>query len=163
MLTKPSCPSRPETAAAVSYLVQSLVSQRAKQAEPGRIHRAGAKAVTKPMKSDRDRMRTTIRVLDLCSGSGCISLLFWHEYYSLTSKMNFTVPRLEIVGLEASSEALELARENHASLLYEQSNCSPEAVLSLQQMEFIRANVLRREDSPKELLDLNTLRQVRFS
>jgi hypothetical protein len=108
-------------------------------------------------------MRTTIRVFDLCSGSGCIPLLFWHQFYNFASKANFTVPHLEILGLDASSEALKLAQDNHASLLSQRSNCSPEAMLSLQQMEFIRANVLHQKGSPEDLLDLNTLRQVRFS
>ena len=45
------------------------------------------------------------RILDLCSGSGCISLLL----YALISKQ---IPSLEIFGIDISQKAVDLARQN---------------------------------------------------
>jgi release factor glutamine methyltransferase len=46
-----------------------------------------------------------LRVLDLCSGSGCISLAIAHHLLKITNK-------LEVVGIDNSSSAIALARIN---------------------------------------------------
>ncbi|KAI4158010.1 MAG: hypothetical protein LQ342_007834 [Letrouitia transgressa] len=47
----------------------------------------------------------TLRVLDLCTGTGCIALLFYH----LLSKQ---LPSLDILGIDISRTAVSLARKN---------------------------------------------------
>ena len=104
-----------------------------------------------------------LRVFDLCSGTGCIPLLFWHEYYRAASKAAKELPELEIVGFEMSEAALSLARENHASLMQQQSlhrTASDVAMRSLQQIDFVQANVLYRKNSPDNLRELPTIREA---
>lgn len=178
---------RPETAAAVSYLVKSLVSQTAKRFEA--VERTNhAQAVQAADESDGDRetaskdarsqrsqrdeknrllqrarMKPSLKVFDLCSGSGCIPLLFWHEYFKAAQDMHVSMPGLEILGFEMSKEALSLARENHEIVQMEQSEqgrASLEASQSLQHLKFIQANVLNLMNSTKELSGLPQLREA---
>ena len=168
---------RPETAAAVSYLVQSLLAAKAKLAEKkrgrGADHYEEAHAPKGGMNKKRRemaRMREVVRVFDLCCGSGCIPLLFWHEFYSSAAASSIRLPQLEIVGFDASTDAIQLARENHAMIGPETLQLSDsmrttainlrKATSSLQSMEFLQANVLRRNNSPEELRKLMTLRQA---
>ncbi|KAG9195345.1 hypothetical protein G6011_00466 [Alternaria panax] len=48
-----------------------------------------------------------VRVLDLCTGTGCIPLLFHHELSSALDKVN-----LRLLGVDISEKALHLARHN---------------------------------------------------
>lgn len=48
-----------------------------------------------------------IRVLDLCTGTGCIPLLFHHEISSASNNIN-----LRVLGVDISEKALRLARHN---------------------------------------------------
>ncbi|CAI9631724.1 s-adenosyl-l-methionine-dependent methyltransferase [Alternaria burnsii] len=48
-----------------------------------------------------------IRVLDLCTGTGCIPLLFHHEISSASNSIN-----LRVLGVDISEKALRLARHN---------------------------------------------------
>jgi methylase of polypeptide subunit release factors len=83
-----------------------------------------------------------LRVLDLCTGSGCIPLLFHHEFYSTNAS---TSTLLELVGIDISTQALSLARENlihqiaHAAR--QQTGRSPRN-RSLNQIGFVQADVL---------------------
>ncbi|OJD28241.1 hypothetical protein ACJ73_00371 [Blastomyces percursus] len=54
---------------------------------------------------DRHRHLPTLRILDLCTGTGCIPLL-------LHSLLSPVFPKLEICGVDISSRALRLACEN---------------------------------------------------
>lgn len=48
-----------------------------------------------------------LRLLDLCTGTGCIPLLFRHELYAAREDVN-----LRILGVDVSDKALQLARLN---------------------------------------------------
>jgi methylase of polypeptide subunit release factors len=51
-----------------------------------------------------------LRVLDLCTGTGCIPLLFAHEFYTNTDQECET--DLRVLGVDVSSKALKLAEHN---------------------------------------------------
>ncbi|KAH6715020.1 S-adenosyl-L-methionine-dependent methyltransferase [Leptodontidium sp. MPI-SDFR-AT-0119] len=88
---------RPETESYTTYLAHLANSH---------------KLISKVSKSNPDKRRfkelsQSLRILDLCSGSGCISLLL----YSLLSTK---FPKLQIFGLDISKQAVSLAKENLA-------------------------------------------------
>lgn len=109
---------RQETAASVTYLVNRLVQRRS-------------------------QLPSRLRVLDLCTGTGCIPLLFHDELYSAIAKH----PRLELLGIDLSKDAVRLARLNWQEQLKDQTNVRGEKsprVQSLERTNFMRANVLAR-------------------
>ncbi|OCK77957.1 S-adenosyl-L-methionine-dependent methyltransferase [Lepidopterella palustris CBS 459.81] len=77
---------RQETAASVTHLVDLL-----RQAED---------------------LPSELRVLDLCTGTGCIPLLFQHEF----NKARHDKGRLRLLGVDISPIAVRLARYNHMRL-----------------------------------------------
>ncbi|KAK5107563.1 hypothetical protein LTR62_001006 [Meristemomyces frigidus] len=77
--------SSPETAAYVSYLSRLLL---------------------------HERLPHHLRVLDLCTGTGCIPLLFHHELHATRPELD-TTP--EFVGVDISATAINLANENRAT------------------------------------------------
>lgn len=87
--------TRPETEAYTTYLGQLLNAERD-------CHASSDSIQIRKVKEEESRM---LSILDVCSGSGCISLLL-HAH--LTQKF----PRLEITGWDISPEALALSREN---------------------------------------------------
>ena len=46
-----------------------------------------------------------MRILDLCTGTGCIALQVYHDLYS-------AFPHIEVLGIDISSTAIQLARKN---------------------------------------------------
>lgn len=52
-----------------------------------------------------------LRVLDLCTGTGCIPLLFHHDLYAARDDVE-----LRVLGIDISPKALQLARHNHNRL-----------------------------------------------
>lgn len=84
-----------ETAAAVEYLVQRLCDDSSSIARGDNV-------------DSRDAQSPAFRLLDLCTGSGCIPLLFGHEF----TKQITNGRRLECVGVDFSQQAIDLAREN---------------------------------------------------
>lgn len=86
-----------------------------------------------------------LRVLDLCTGAGCIPLLFHHEYFSDTSHANNT---LELVGVDISPEALSLARENlihQIAQLASSPSVSSHQMKSIHSIGFVQADVLSED------------------
>jgi methylase of polypeptide subunit release factors len=83
-----------------------------------------------------------LRILDLCTGTGCIPLLFHNQFYSANPS---TSTLLELVGVDISADALSLAREN---LIHQIANAArqrtgpPKRTKSLNQIGFVQANVL---------------------
>lgn len=73
---------RPETAASVMYLTTLLT---------------------------RRYSPSTLRLLDLCTGTGCIPLLFQHEFRKHNVR---NVGSLESLGIDVSEKAVHLANEN---------------------------------------------------
>ncbi|KAF2397135.1 S-adenosyl-L-methionine-dependent methyltransferase [Trichodelitschia bisporula] len=78
-----------------------------------------------------------LRVLDLCTGTGCISLLFAH----LFPKQRTPVKALQIVGVDIAPEAVQLAEENRRALL------DQAAISSLQNLRYIQADLFPPEES----------------
>lgn len=114
------------------------------------------------------RLPQPLRVYDLCSGSGCIALLFWHRYWTLATEQLLKVPYVRITGAEASPEACRLAHQNRDLMLHQRNK--PQRTMdrlihgkwltdSLNQLSFVRVNVLRRQNSSKELQSLQTLQE----
>jgi methylase of polypeptide subunit release factors len=95
---------RPETEAYTTHLAELLIkrtvddetfrSRLEENIEPG----GGGKHFTPP---------PDLRILDVCSGSGCISLLL---HYLLSKSERF--PKLQIKGVDISEDAVALANEN---------------------------------------------------
>jgi len=75
-----------------------------------------------------------LTILDLCTGTGCISLLL----YSLLSKH---ISQLQITGVDISTKALRLARQN---LLLNTTRASV-PISTKPQLRFISGNVLLEE------------------
>lgn len=83
-----------------------------------------------------------LRVLDLCTGSGCIPLLFHHEFYTGSPDIDTS---LELVGVDVSSNALSLARENLIHQMAQQTrspSANPQQTRALNSIGFVQADVL---------------------
>lgn len=78
--------NRPETATIVSHLISILKSRGLKQ-----------------------EFGSTLRVLDLCTGSGCIPLLFEHELRAAAKSADV---QLQVLGVDISPHAISLAKKN---------------------------------------------------
>lgn len=83
---------------------------------------------------------SSLRILDLCTGTGCIPLLL-HQLLSPH------IPKLEIVGVDISQKAVSLARRNlehnvHLGLL-------PKRAIS--EIRFLKGNVLEGSSDPASL------------
>lgn len=87
-----------------------------------------------------------LRVLDLCTGTGCIPLLFHHEMFNSGEHS----PRAAtFIGADISPQALALAKQNKAIQLREQGTSfggNTARMQSLRSMRFVQADVLA--DSP---------------
>ncbi|KAF2755499.1 S-adenosyl-L-methionine-dependent methyltransferase [Pseudovirgaria hyperparasitica] len=80
---------RPDTATAIGYLVQRMLER------------------------DPHKWRKTLRVLDLCTGSGCVSLFFQHEWIRFMP----VIPEIRTIGVDLSPKAISLAQLNRDRLL----------------------------------------------
>jgi methylase of polypeptide subunit release factors len=93
-----------------------------------------------------------INVLDLCTGTGCIPLLLHHELF----KQPGILPRIrDMVGVDISSQALKLSKDNKAKQLHEQSveGSSKSTKLDvLRHMQFVQADILADEKSSTSVL-----------
>ncbi|KAL1601645.1 hypothetical protein SLS60_006560 [Paraconiothyrium brasiliense] len=57
---------------------------------------------------DAQNLPSELRVLDLCTGTGCIPLLFHHEFYATRDDID-----LRALGIDISKKSLQLAIHNH--------------------------------------------------
>ena len=93
-----------------------------------------------------------INVLDLCTGTGCIPLLFNHELF----KQRGIVPKIgRIIGVDISSQALKLSEDNKAKQLREQSgygSSNPTKLDTLRNMRFIQADILANAKSSSSVM-----------
>jgi len=83
-----------------------------------------------------------LRVLDLCTGTGCIPLLFHHEFYSSPDHSKAT---LELTGIDVSETAIRLAEYNVINQLrLERDACGSgaERLKSLGGLKFLRVDVM---------------------
>jgi methylase of polypeptide subunit release factors len=89
-----------------------------------------------------------LRVLDLCTGTGCIPLLFHHDFHAYKPKLNKNTS-LQLVGVDVSQRALSLAKENRDLQLHAQAQqivfAHKQRSRALQEMRFLQADVLRGE------------------
>lgn len=108
---------RPETASMVMYLANLLKRQKA--------------AIHGSLEHEY-RVSQQIRVLDLCSGSGCMSLLLAHELL----KSGVARAGVDTQGIDVSPKAIRLAREN-ASIIRKSSRWDDQTSFC-----FSRADVL---------------------
>lgn len=83
--------TRPEPEAYTTYLANLILQQPS-----GLLGREAGRANTTP---------SSLRILDLCTGTGCIALLF----YSLLHR---AIPALSVRGVDISPHAVKLAEEN---------------------------------------------------
>ena len=86
-------------------------------------------------------------MLDLCTGSGCIPLLFHSEFYFEDAETNTAV---DVIGVDVSNEALKLARENLVrQIAYQASKHSGEnqRTRSLHHIGFVQGDVLLDQSS----------------
>lgn len=119
---------RPETAEITTELVRRLVASR-----------RGSKQMSS-MAPQR------LRVLDLCTGTGCMSLLFQHEL----AKSCRAIP-VEGLGVDISPRAIALAKVNLERLRTSPDfRCHAESSL-----EFARADVLARKEDSKNSASCN--------
>jgi methylase of polypeptide subunit release factors len=58
---------------------------------------------------DASNLPSELRVLDLCTGTGCIPLLFAHDFYDESLPLE---NKLRILGVDVSDDALKLAAHN---------------------------------------------------
>lgn len=89
-------------------------------------------------------------MLDLCTGTGCIPLLFHHEFYQ--NEAHGDVP-LELVGVDISPQALSLSRENLLHQIADRSRSKQRGHLStrsLQSIAFVQADILKDENWSNE-------------
>ncbi|RMY53794.1 hypothetical protein D0863_13838 [Hortaea werneckii] len=111
---------RPDTAVSISHLV-SLISRS------GRVSSSSKR----------------LKVLDLCTGSGCIPLLFHHEFYK---KVLNRTKKIDLVGVDISKRALALSKDNQRLQLQAppRSDVADSPRLhSLSNMRFIAGDVLK--------------------
>jgi methylase of polypeptide subunit release factors len=112
--------SRPETASAISYLLSRF-----------RLAKSSA-------------FPQELNILDLCCGTGCISLL---SAYSFPYR-NTGVKELQVLGVDISSKAVALATQN-------QQNVLPDATSAIQRRTianstFIKADILLESSTDKD-------------
>jgi SAM-dependent methyltransferase len=105
---------------------------------------------------DASNLPSELRVLDLCTGTGCIPLLLQHQ---MSSYSNLS---LHILGVDISKKALSLAEHNHRRVF------ANTELRGEHQMQFIRADIMRspaadREDvAPSLAFALNQARLPQF-
>lgn len=126
--------NRPETESYTTHLAQLILSHRHEQPQQ---HQATWQL---PLQSrDSDTSASTpassippLRILDLCTGTGCIPLL-------LHSLLAPYIANLQILGVDISPRAIALARKNVAHNIAKKT-LSPVAIT---QIQFLRGDVLR--------------------
>jgi len=103
-------------------------------------------------------------VLDLCTGSGCIPLLFQHEFYAkLDASRTEAAITLDLIGVDISTHAIKLARENQAVQLKQtrlKAGTRSLQAESLESMRFLRANVLHKGETGGSIAEASSLPQV---
>jgi len=83
---------------------------------------------------DAPGLPTELRVLDLCTGTGCIPLLFAHDFHDAPSETE-----LRILGVDVSNDALELAAHN----LKRTRKLSMQNLAKTANIRFLKADILR--------------------
>ncbi|KAL2067692.1 hypothetical protein VTL71DRAFT_15788 [Oculimacula yallundae] len=128
---------RPETESYTTYLASLINAPRGSNEIPNLY----------PKRVNPDTPPPSLRILDLCSGSGCISLL-------LHSLLSPKFPSLTIFGFDISPTAIKLAQENLEHNVKE-GQISPSALTSsltqAPQVQFGHGDVLQESGLPENI------------
>lgn len=119
---------RPETAATTTFLASQLIR-------------------------NRNTLPSTVSVLDLCTGTGCIPLLLRHLLTCSTSSNDLPLPALHLLGVDISRAAVKLARENEQRLANLSGVLHPQG----NTIRFERADILSKLDTSTAIPSLHTL------
>jgi methylase of polypeptide subunit release factors len=91
--------------------------------------------------------------LDLCTGTGCIPLLFHHELFN---QSGFEPNVGHITGIDISQHALDLAEENKTQCVQNvtthQSSTTNRSLSILREMRFLKADILANHDDPSSVM-----------
>lgn len=123
---------RQDTAASVKYLVDKINTSWLHTSSPN-----------------------PLKLLDLCVGSACIPLLYAHEFYKHQVAQGWL---LDMVGVDISSPALELARENQVLQSSINSDRQPSNLRrSIDYLQLWQANILGGSESTPTLPSLQAV------
>jgi methylase of polypeptide subunit release factors len=91
--------------------------------------------------------------LDLCTGTGCIPLLFHHELFD---QSDFEPDIGHITGIDISHHALRLAEENKSQCVQDvqrrHSSSTNRSLDILSDMQFLQADILAEHSSPSSVV-----------
>jgi methylase of polypeptide subunit release factors len=91
--------------------------------------------------------------LDLCTGTGCIPLLFHHELFN---QSDFEPNIGHITGIDISQHALKLAEENKAQCVHNtqthRSSTTNLGFRTLREMQFLKADILAEHNKPLSVM-----------
>jgi methylase of polypeptide subunit release factors len=91
----------------------------------------------------------SINVLDLCTGTGCIPLLFHHELFN---QSDFEPSIGHIIGVDISNHALRLAEENKAQCVQDVQTRQSSSLSILRDMQFLQADILAEHSDPSSVM-----------
>jgi HemK-like putative methylase len=105
------------------------------------------------LKLGKAGLPSNINVLDMCTGSGCISLLFGYSF----PYEEISIEKLTILGVDIASEAIRLAKSNRSRILKQLCSESHQMVNDLAVQAIARTKFIQSDiSSPDTLLpDLN--------
>ncbi|KAF1835236.1 S-adenosyl-L-methionine-dependent methyltransferase [Decorospora gaudefroyi] len=88
---------------------------------------------------DAPNLPRELRVLDLCTGTGCIPLLLQHELSALSTQKDVS---LRALGVDISKKALDLARYNLQRRRQSTNSSGKHPMKKGEEIDFIRADIL---------------------
>jgi methylase of polypeptide subunit release factors len=87
--------------------------------------------------------------LDLCTGTGCIPLLFHHELFN---QPDFEPNIGHISGIDISDHALRLAEENKTRCVQGVQSRQSSSLSILRDMQFLQADILAEHSNPSSVM-----------
>jgi methylase of polypeptide subunit release factors len=98
----------------------------------------------------------SLKVLDLCTGTGCIPLLFARMFHFAKTG----VEHLDILGVDISSNAVELAKQNqqsvrqqyHAQRMEDNPSVDTYRLAALSNTKFLQADILSQPEDPHQAI-----------
>lgn len=93
----------------------------------------------------------SINILDLCTGTGCIPLLFHHELFN---QSDFKPDIGDIIGMDISYHALKLAEENKTQCIkdFQIRRSRNRSLDILSDMQFFHADILAEHSNPSSVI-----------
>jgi methylase of polypeptide subunit release factors len=90
-----------------------------------------------------------INVLDLCTGTGCIPLLFHHELFN---QLDYEPNIGHIIGVDISNHALRLAEDNKTQCVQDVQTRQSSSLSILRDMQFLQADILAEHSDPSSVM-----------